>query len=289
MVYSIKKANNIGVTGKNNNKTFLNKGGVVDRKIKSSFERIIINDVESLDLDIKNDYKLLINCLESFVRYKTFSVSDVNMDDNFDYLHYQELFDKYMDLYKNGSKREKSVMAAMFLATQLPKLPYFHGGGHELSMDKFIGLNPNWGKNATIKFGSDNQKEGEVYPYFYDCSGFVTWAMCNGGYKFNVNDCPNALDLSNLGEKKELKNIDLSAVQVGDLAWRKGHVGMIVDVSKTNHEIKVAHTSYSGEGMNITTINTDTGRIVYDSVGSSNVDRIGDEYFTHITLMDYGE
>lgn len=289
MVYSIKKANNIGVTGKNYNKTFLNKGGVVDRKIKSSFERIIINDVESLDLDIKNDYKLLINCLESFVRYKTFSVSDVNMDDNFDYLHYQELFDKYMVLYKNGSKREKSVMAAMFLATQLPKLPYFHGGGHELSMDKFIGLNPNWGKNATIKYGSSNQKEGEEYPYFYDCSGFVTWAMCNGGYKFNVNDCPNSLDLSNLGEKKELKNIDLSDVKAGDLAWEDGHVGMIVDVNKNNHEIKVAHTSESGEGMNITTINTDTGKIVYDSVGSSNVNRIGNELFTHITLMDYGE
>ena len=289
MVYSIKKANNIGVTGKNNNKTFLNKGRAVDGIMVSDLDKIRNSDVESLDLDIKNDYKLLINCLDSFVRYKTFSVSDVNMDDNFDYLHYQELFDKFMDLYKNGSKREKSVMAAMFLATQLPKLPYFFGGGHELSMDKFIGLNPNWGKNATIKYGSSNQKEGEVYPYFYDCSGFVTWAMCNGGYKFNVNDCPNALDLSNLGEKKELKNIDLSAVQVGDLAWSKGHVGMIVDVNKNNHEIKVAHTSYSGEGMNITTINTDTGKIVYDSVGSSNVDRIGDEYFTHITLMDYGE
>ena len=289
MVYSIKKANNIGITGKNNNKTFLNKGGVVDRKIKSSFDRIIINDVESLDLDIKNDYKLLINCLESFVRYKTFSVSDVNMDDNFDYLHYQELFDKYMDLYKNGSKREKSVMAARFLATQLPKLPYFHGGGHELAMDEFIGLNPNWGKNATIMYGSSNQKEGEVYPYFYDCSGFVTWAMSNGGYKFNVSDCPNSLDLSKLGEKKELKNIDLSDVQAGDLAWEDGHIGMIVDVNKNNHEIKVAHTSEKGEGMNITTINTDTGKIVYDSVGSSNADRIGDYLFTHITLMDYGE
>ena len=64
---------------------------------------------------------------------------------------------------------------------------------------------------------------------------------------------------------------------------------MIVDVNKNNHEIKVAHTSEKGEGMNITTINTDTGKIVYDSVGSSNTDRIGDYLFTHITLMDYGE
>ena len=47
-------------------------------------------------------------------------------------------------------------------------------------MDEFMGLNPNWGKNTAIVFDSNDQKAGEEYPYFYDCSGFVTWAMING-------------------------------------------------------------------------------------------------------------
>lgn len=286
MGYSIKKTN---VIDKNFVQSFWNKDEVNDKKIISDFDIDKSNTVETLDTGNDINFIDLVRCLNSYERYKNFEVSDVNIDDNYEYFRYKYLFDKYMGLYANSSIREKSVMAAIFLATQLPKGPYFFGGGHEISMDEFMGLNPNWGKNTAIVFDSNDQKAGEEYPYFYDCSGFVTWAMINGGYKFVVDDCPNALDLSNLGEKKELKNIDLSSVQVGDLAWKQGHVGMIVDVDQANHEIKVAHTSYSGEGMNITTINTDTGKIVSDSVGSSNVNRIGQEYFTHITLMDYGE
>ena len=43
-----------------------------------------------------------------------------------------------------------------------------------------------------------------------------------------------------------------------------------------------------GDGMNITTISTDTGKIVDDSIGSSGNDRIGKSlYFTHICKMNY--
>ena len=67
----------------------------------------------------------------------------------------------------------------------------------------------------------------------------------------------------------------------------EGHIGLVVGVDVENKEVKIAHCSYSGAGMNITTMSTETGKIVDDSIGSTGTNREGLEYFTHITLFNY--
>ena len=71
-------------------------------------------------------------------------------------------------------------------------------------------------------------------------------------------------------------------VEPGDLAYMSGHIGVII--SKKDNNLVIAHCSGSGEGMNITKISTETGKVVEDS---SKPDRVGKNYFTDVIAMDY--
>ena len=74
----------------------------------------------------------------------------------------------------------------------------------------------------------------------FDCSGFVTWAMLNGG--FDVGDVGAgdykefSNDLSDLGEHKKITAdyIQNGNYKVGDFIARNGHAALIIGMDEEN-------------------------------------------------------
>ena len=117
---------------------------------------------------------------------------------------------------------------------------YYHKGLY-LSRDKFEYLE----KGASTKTGP-NIWGCKIYDYFvsrynqngFTCSGFVSWAMLNGG--FDVGDVGSGEtahkdDLSDLGPHKKItydymKN---GNYKVGDFIARNGHAALIIGISDT--------------------------------------------------------
>ena len=94
-----------------------------------------------------------------------------------------------------------------------------------------------------------------------DCSGFVSWALLNGG--FNVKDVgagwSDRADLTDYGTVKKLtKSIATSnKIKVGDLLHSEkvgGHIGIIVGIDKNNYYVAQA-LWYDEIGVIITKIN----------------------------------
>ena len=204
---------------------------------------------------------------------------------------YSQEFQKFLSKH-SSSQREKTVAAALFLTTMFPKLPYFWGGGHDETKEELTGLDKEWGNQKEIVFGGDTDYTiGSNWPKSLDCSGFVSWCMINGDT--NINSCYSTTDFK---RNRQLHSITeeniIDKIQIGDLAdYAKGveHVGVIVDVDKINNNIIVAHCSGSGKGMNLTTINTQTGLVVSDETGQTGKSRVGEKYFENIILWDYDD
>lgn len=110
-----------------------------------------------------------------------------------------------------------------------------------------------------------------------DCSGFVTWAMKNGG--FDPGDIGSggyskgsARDLTWIGDFKPITKELLTnkKIKAGDLASVPGHVAMIVGVDDTH--VYVAEEFFHSKGLTVLTFTYD--EFVYN------------DYFTHVVLMD---
>ncbi len=115
---------------------------------------------------------------------------------------------------------------------------YYHKGLY-LSRDKFELLE----KNASTKTGP-NIWGCNIYDYFvsrmnqngFTCSGFVSWAMLNGG--FDVGDVGAGDykqyddDLSDLGEHQEITYDYMrnGNYEVGDFIARSGHAALIIGI-----------------------------------------------------------
>lgn len=91
---------------------------------------------------------------------------------------------------------------------------------------------------------------GQRYPNGLDCSGFITWCLCNGGldvgdvgagdYVFRDNE------LSDLGTREWITR-DLMAsgrVKAGDLIGKDGHIAIIIAINE--NYIYIAESLYSG-------------------------------------------
>lgn len=206
--------------------------------------------------------------------------------------------DKYNEELKNvlsnaKGTRNKVASAAIFLATKFPQLPYFWGGSHELSsIDDMKGINSKWGSNEVCQFGGAEPfyEMGKQYPYSLDCSGFTSWCLVNAGFK-DIDRVWNTTDFYESNKTEVVSITDSSVierVQVGDFGYNNHHIGVVIDVDKDNHEITFAHVS-GDNGMNITTMSTETGLITKDNTGNSNINRVGNDYFTDILLMDYSD
>lgn len=122
------------------------------------------------------------------------------------------------------------VAAAVTLIAELGnnynvKVPYFWGGGHGSIS---VGAEASWGSNTCY-----TSANGQIYNYCgLDCSGFVTWAINNGGFSIPVQSSGTFVYLA--GAKRV--SLSSSAVlQAGDLLATSGHIILIVGVDDSGY------------------------------------------------------
>lgn len=193
---------------------------------------------------------------------------------DYDFEYYQKLFNKVLSMASD--ERAKSTMAAIFLATSFPHMNYFWGGGHDKICN---GLDPTWGQPRVVT-AEGSESTGTERPNSLDCSGYVSWALKNGGY--NIEGPMTTWDLEKIGNKIPITAATQNNIQAGDLASMEGHIGMIIKVD--GNEITVSHCSGTG-GMSITKMNTATGLVTEDWNKEAN--RVGQPYFTDIIKVNY--
>ena len=157
---------------------------------------------------------------------------------------------------------------------------YYHRGLY-LSKAKFNDLAASfvgpamWGCNLQNYTDWGPYVTGKYYPNGLDCSGFVTWALLNGG--FDVGDIgagANAehYDLDDLGTKVTITEELMSTgkVKAGDLIGLNGHMAILAGWDSNNY--------YIAESLNT------TGGVVMTTVKKK--DLVNNSIYTYIILMD---
>lgn len=122
------------------------------------------------------------------------------------------------------------VAAAVTLIAELGnnygvKIPYFWGGGHSTIS---IGAEGSWGSGRCYTYAN-----GQAYTYCgLDCSGFVTWALNNGGF-----DVPpqSSGTFQNLSGARRVSLGSSAILQAGDLLATSGHIILIVGVDDSGY------------------------------------------------------
>ena len=116
--------------------------------------------------------------------------------------------------------------------------PYFWGGGHG---GQVFGISGSWGASRTITAGGSNQQPvSSNQPSGMDCSGFVSWALNNGGCRSFTPT--TAAGFMNLGNK-----ISPEKAQAGDIAASTTHVVIIIE--NTGTSLKVAEAKNPSKGI----------------------------------------
>ena len=140
------------------------------------------------------------------------------------------------------------VAAAVTLIAELAnkynaKIPYYWGGGHG-STDNLA--NGNWGSSSCR-----TTHGGNVYDRCgLDCSGFVGWAIYNGGFGKATTSSDRYANLPGT------QSVDLNSspvLQPGDLLYSSGHVILIVGVDSAKGEYKCAEAAGKDAGVLFTT------------------------------------
>ena len=153
---------------------------------------------------------------------------------------------------------------------------YLHSSKYS-SLDKtgvFVGP-AIWGCNLQNYTNWGPYITGHFYPNGLDCSGFVTWALLNGG--FDVGDIgagenANLHDLDDLGEKVYITNelMNSGRVKPGDLIGLNGHMAILTGWDNNNY--------YIAESLNT------TGGVVMTVVPKDKL--VGKSMYKYIILMD---
>ena len=157
------------------------------------------------------------------------------------------------------------VAAATFLPMEFPyKIPYFYENGRLSNDDKavdgegrwyhkglYLGVDKqnsitnimsgpsSWGCDLVNWFHDGNRSPGEYYPNGFDCSGYVSWVLYNGGLDpgdrgAGITDGVD--DMTDLGELRYI-NYDLmhsGTVKPGDLIGWDGHIAVIAWMTDTS-------------------------------------------------------
>ncbi len=92
---------------------------------------------------------------------------------------------------------------------------------------------------------------GNKYPNGLDCSGFVTWALLNGGFDVGdrgAGESPSKGQLTDLGEFRKLTNtlINSGEIKVGDLFNFWGHISILIGQDENNYYIAESLNNYKG-------------------------------------------
>lgn len=116
---------------------------------------------------------------------------------------------------------------------------------------------------------------GQYYPNGLDCSGFVTWALLNGGFDpgdIGAGVDSEHFDVTDLGERVAISNdlMNSGKVKVGDLIGLDGHTAIIAGWDDNNY--------YIAESLNT------TGGVVITVVKRSNL--VNNSIYKYIVLMD---
>lgn len=177
--------------------------------------------------------------------------------------------------------REAVVAAGLYLSSYIDvHIPYFWSGGHfhsyagyEDSGDNFMGVSDKWGCSVKMQYGGTGmQKDGQPYPFGLDCSGFIVWAIYNGGY-YTGSPNQELIVPTNSSILKKIGGIDIESstlkdskgkVKPGDVIYRNGHVGLVVEVD--DDKITIAEEKNYKNGLKISEVkysSTNFTNIVY--------------------------
>ena len=231
----------------------LKKGNVdVTAIIDKKEVKVVVHVMDSIKMPVIDKNKEYVSCNQ-------FSENDANLLD-------KALFDRVNSAgYKT---RAGAVAAARFLALEFSyKIPYFYENGRlenydvirhvdgegrfyhrglYLSESKFEEISASykgpqiWGCPLMNLNNEGRYKAGVKYPNGLDCSGFISWALLNGGFDVGdvgAGDNPNRdNDLFDLGERVDttMEILESGRVKVGDLIAYWGHMAMIVGIDEDN-------------------------------------------------------
>lgn len=183
---------------------------------------------------------------------------------------------------KGKKTRSTAAAIAKYISSEIDvKIPYFWAGGHwhfdwdgHNDVEKFRGFSPQWGCITTNyrKFNGTDQ-----LPAGFDCTGFIAWVLFNSGFSKNeIGSWSGENYLTSLGGKK-LSSISFKGstgkIKAGDIVWRSGHMGMIIDISGST--VTIAHAKGVAYGLIVEKYSSDTGK----QIG-------GTSDFSKVTLMD---
>ena len=223
---------------------------------------------------------------------------------------YELIFTKAMNEAK--SKKEKAAVAAIFLTSVYPHMPYDWGGGHYSSDINYEGsINPAVGETY---YGIPCTFQENPRLRTYDCSGFTDWVLKEAGYpegtwSYDDGTCRIPTDVDGVVGNSQNKHqfgpdYDSNSCSVGDIAYMVGeddnngfgdfdgdHIGVVV--AKEGDVITVAHVSAGSNnhlqsesaGFGYTKINVKTGEVLDDSTCKKD-DRMGKVYFTHTASVN---
>ena len=172
---------------------------------------------------------------------------DQFLDDNGTSLEeFNKLIENNVDDAGFGT-RAGVVAAAVTLIGELGdnygvKVPYYWGGGHYDGV--IIGAHHYWGSDPDCTTYANNQ----TYDYCgLDCSGFVPWAIKNGGFKMSQM---LAGDFKNIrgAEKVTLKS-NQAVLQPGDLLESEGHIVLVVGIDEEANKYICAEASGNQAGV----------------------------------------
>ena len=132
-----------------------------------------------------------------------------------------------------------------------------------------------WGCNLQNYTDWGPYVTGKYYPNGLDCSGFVTWALLNGGFDIgDIGAGANAdrHDLDDLGEKVYITDelMNSGRVKVGDLIGLNGHMAILAGWDSDNYYIAESLNTTGGVVMTVVPRN----KLVHNSI------------YKYIILMD---
>jgi hypothetical protein len=122
------------------------------------------------------------------------------------------------------------------------KVPYYWGGGHYDGV--IIGAHHYWGSDPDCTTYANNQ----TYDYCgLDCSGFVPWAIKNGGFTM-AQMLAGKFQYVN-GAKKVSLSSSNAVLLPGDLLESSGHIVLVVGVDEEAKQYICAEASGNAEGV----------------------------------------
>ena len=154
---------------------------------------------------------------------------------------------------KNGyGTRAGVVTAAVTLIAELgnnydTKVPYFLSGGHHDGVRS--GALGYWGSG----YEDDGRRcyytgYGNVYTVCgLDCSGFVPWAIKNGGFQVGVRLAGNFQNMD--GARRVSLSSSSAVLEPGDLLESEGHIVLVVGIDESTKEYVCAEASGKNAGV----------------------------------------